>query len=145
LRLAKTIIYKVLPLEADLLQRIDKHEPIFGEDGTLIPWPKIDRRVWTWEDGRAGIEPGEKHKFHSTFIVKDAQTILVVTYIKNSGSDREIGWIEQSVVDMGPRPISKGEPMKATPIILSQTVYEELDESPGDGQGPDPEGVSIGA
>lgn len=120
LELARTIVYQVLPLGADLEGRLSKGEKIFAEDRTVIPWPKLERRVWRWPKGKSEIEPGETQKLNSEFFIpRSTRAVQITTYLEDSSASQQTGWTEKSLIDVEEQlSLGKGGAMNTTEVIL---------------------------
>ena len=107
LRLAKALLFKVLPLETSLMKKIKDGEEIFNKERTSVPWPQIAKRVWEWEKGKAEIEPGEAQVLYCEFLVPiEIETVQITNYLEDSAIGG-VGWTGKILVDVTKQPQTK--------------------------------------
>lgn len=96
-RFAEIRLRQVLPLPADVNERIVQNHDLLLQDQTQVEWPLIAARQWHWDSGEFEIEPGESDALHTEFAV-DASVIVVQFYcfIKNA-KKQNLGW---SLIEM---------------------------------------------
>lgn len=110
LKLAKTLLFKVLPLQEPLMEKLEAGVEIFDENRTSNPWPQISRRIWEWAEDEAEIEPGETQVLYCEFTIpKEISTVQITTYLEDSTRDG-MGWTSVSLVDLKDKPQTQGEP-----------------------------------
>jgi len=97
----KVRLARVMPLDAEFSEQLQKHEYPLRE-GARLKWPVLEVRSFDWSRAPREIEPRESDTFFFDFIVDEPlKTFEVYSYFKNlSKPGREIGWNTTTIHDV---------------------------------------------
>ena len=90
----ETRVQQLLPIEADLLKKIEDGIPQKPTNEAEIEWPLVAFNVSNYRKHSAEIEPGEVQEFVYDFIIdREVKTIVVYSFIYDQGRvEKRLAW-----------------------------------------------------
>ena len=86
---SETRVQQVLPLTAQVSDKIVAGIDPVKKGDTEVPWPHIGRHRKKWEPRMCEIEPGDSQQINHDFIVdSDVETIEIYSYVLNEKNVR---------------------------------------------------------
>jgi len=103
-----TIVSQILPLPADLKDRIAAGQDPVEEPKTDVDWPALGSRENRWQKQDCEIEPGEVQGIQRDFVLDDdVRSVHVYSYVINEEKrSEELSWDVTTLYDIADSPRS---------------------------------------